>query len=39
MAAIKNHQEHLKNLVTLSGQSFAHLKTLVDYVVNLKDSQ
>lgn len=36
---IANHTEYLKKLVANSTHSFNELKDLVDYVINLKDSQ
>lgn len=41
MAAIEitNHNEHLKKLVEASSHSFSAMKNLLDYIINLKESQ
>lgn len=36
---ILNHTEHLKMLVVNSKHGFTHIKELVDYIINHKDSQ
>jgi hypothetical protein len=35
---VVNHQEHLKKLVANSKHGFTHIKELLDYIINFKDS-